>query len=513
MSREMKKILIFNFGGQYAHLIARRVRELGYVSKIVPTTYKSEKIVADTEITGLILSGGARSVYDKNAPKFDKEILKLGIPILGICYGHQLIAHLLGGKVIRGKRGEYGMTKLNIVKKGTLFRGVPDSLSAWMNHRDIVAKIPRGFGVLAKTSTISTAAFGNQKSRIYGVQFHPEVSHTAFGKKILKNFLKLTPSKLELKASPPFDIKVMMDGVKTIIGSKRAIVALSGGVDSSTVAVLVSRAIGKKLLAVYVDTGLMRYNETEQIQKVFKKFPFRLKVIRAARLFFRALRNITNPEVKRKRIGELFIRIFEKEAKKFKAKFLIQGTIYSDRIESGLTKYSSRIKSHHNAGGLPKRMNLRLYEPLRDLYKDEVRQIAKRLGLAKEIIERQVFPGPGLAIRVLGDVTPEKVSIVQRADVILQEELKRANLTKRIWMVFPVLLPLKSVGIQGDKRTYKYPLVLRIIESKDAMTANFLKIPWSILERISTRLTNEVPEVNRIVYDISNKPPATMEWE
>ena len=511
MSRQADKVLIFDFGGQYAHLIARRVRELGYVPQIVPATYSKEKILADSEVKALVLSGGARSVYEKNAPKFDKRILHLNFPTLGICYGHQLIAHFLGGRVKRGASGEYGNADLKVVKRGLLLSGIKNPFKVWMNHRDTVAGLPAGFRVLAKTQTTPIAAFGNPKAAIYGVQFHPEVSHTDFGKKILVNFLKLVS--LNPKTKSRLDAKQVVDEAKVVLYGKRAIVGLSGGVDSSTAAVLISKAIGKNLLAVYVDTGLMRHGETEQVRKIFRKFPLRFKVVQAAPRFFRKLRGVSNPEEKRRRIGKLFIRIFEEEAKKFKAQFLIQGTIYSDRIESGLTKYSSRIKSHHNVGGLPKKMKLKVYEPLRDLYKDEVRRLARRLGLPLEIIQRQVFPGPGLAIRILGEVTPEKVNVVRRADRIIQEELKHANYLKKIWMAFPVLLSIKSVGIQGDERTYKYPLVIRIVESKDAMTANFSKVPYKILEKLSTRITNEITEVNRVVYDISNKPPATMEWE
>ena len=379
-----------------------------------------------------------------------------------------------------------------------------------MNHRDAVSKLPSGFSVLARTAATPIAAFGNTKRKIFGVQFHPEVTHTEKGDRIIKNFLKLTSGKGIKKIS---NIADFTDEAANVLGPAKAIVGLSGGVDSSVAAILVSKVIGSNLLAVYVDTGLMREGETAEIRTTFKKFPLKLKIVNAAPQFFKALAGVSDPERKRKIIGNLFIKIFEKEARKFKAKFLIQGTIYSDRIESGLTKHSSKIKSHHNVGGLPKSMNLKIYEPLRELYKDEVRVLGRRLGLPEHMVERKAFPGPGLAIRILGEVTPEKVRMVRRASRIIEEELRRAGFMKRVWMAFPVLLSIKSVGIQGDARTYKYPLVLRIIESKDVMTANFSRPSWPVLEKISGRITNEIEEINRVVYDISNKPPATMEWE
>lgn len=508
--KNISKVLIFDFGGQYAHLISRRVKDLGFVPKIVATTYQKNEIKKDISIKAIILSGGARSVYDKNSPKFDKNILSLDIPILGICYGHQLIAHILGGEVKKGKVGEYGPTEIVVKNKPTIFAGIKNKTIVWMNHKDVVTSAPKGFSVDASSPHVPISAFGNEKRNIYGVQFHPEASHTRKGNLILSNFLKLTSDKNTKKTLSASDF---VDEAKNIIRKEKAVVGLSGGVDSSVAAVLVSRATGKNLLAVYVDTGLMRHKETEEIKKAFKKFPFRLKVVSAAPLYFKNLRGVTDPEEKRKIIGKLFIDIFNREAKSFRANFLIQGTIYSDRIESGVTKYSSTIKSHHNVGGLPKNMKLKVYEPLRELYKDEVRKLSATVGLPKTITERKVFPGPGLAIRIIGEVTPQKVGIVQKADVIIQEELNKAKLMKKIWMAFPVLISIRSVGVQGDERSYKYPIVLRIVESKDAMTANFARIPYRVLEKISTRITNEIPEVNRVVYDISNKPPATMEWE
>ncbi|MBI2096873.1 MAG: glutamine-hydrolyzing GMP synthase, partial [Candidatus Sungbacteria bacterium] len=354
------------------------------------------------------------------------------------------------------------------------------------------------------------AAFADDARKIYGVQFHPEVSQTQFGERIFGNFLRLASS---YKRSSRINVRNLIAKAKMAIGKERALIALSGGVDSSVAAVLVARAVGRRLLAVYVDTGLMRSGETKQIQKTFRRFPFRLRTIFAQSRFYRALRGVTDPEDKRRRIGKLFIKIFEEEARRFRASVLVQGTIYSDRIESGSTKYSSRIKSHHNVGGLPKSLKIRLYEPLAEFYKDEVRRISTRLGLPAEINQRKVFPGPGLAIRIIGEVKPEKVRIVREADMIIQEELQHSKYFKKIWMTFPILLSIKSVGIQGDERSYKYPIVLRILESQDAMTARAAEIPFAILQRISTRITNEIEEVNRVLYDLTSKPPATMEWE
>ncbi len=501
----MDKIVILDFGGQYCHLISRRIRDFGVLTEIVPSDISAEKISKDKNIKGIILSGGARSVYEKNAPKFDKKIMQLSIPVLGICYGHQLIAHLMGGKVISGKSGEYGLMKLNIKKPAK-------TKNVWMNHHDIVISLPKSFTILASTEHSKIAAFADKKRKIFGVQFHPEVSHTQGGDKMLKKFV-FDICKCNKSRSPKSIIQNIIKQTTEIIGNNKAIIGLSGGVDSSVAAILVNKAIGKKLTAVYVDTGLMRHEETKFIEKTFKKKNLNLKIIKAERQFFKALKDITAPEQKRKIIGKLFADIFYNVAKKEKAVFLIQGTIYSDRIESGITKHSSKIKSHHNVGGLPKNLKLKLYEPLRDLYKDEVRKIAKELKLPKEITKRQVFPGPGLAIRIIGEVTPDKVKITREATRIIEDELIKTKFWKDIWMSFAVLLPIKSVGIQGDERSYKYPIVIRIIESKDAMTANFSKIPFSILEKISTRITNEIKEVNRVVYDITNKPPATMEWE
>ncbi|MEO0090418.1 MAG: glutamine-hydrolyzing GMP synthase [candidate division WOR-3 bacterium] len=505
------KILILDFGGQYTHLISRRIRELGVYTEILPGNISFSKI-AKNNFKGIILSGGPSSVYKKDSPKVDKEILKKGIPILGICYGHQLIAYLLGGKIEKGKAGEYGLTELRIIKRSPLFEGLAKKEIVWMNHRDVVKTLPKDFEIIAETEYSKIAAYQNLEKKIFGVQFHPEVSHTKKGKEILKNFVfKICQVKKEWQTKRM--IEIIKREIKNEIGNKKAILALSGGIDSLVAAILVNSVIKNNLLSVYVDTGLMRKEDKEIIKRFSREYKFKLKIINAQKEFFKNLKGIVNPEEKRKIIGKIFIKIFERIAKKMNCDILIQGTIYSDRIESGQTRYSSKIKSHHNVGGLPKRSFLKIYEPLRNLYKDEVRNIAKILRIPKEIIKRHVFPGPGFAVRIIGEVTPKKVAIVKKATEIIEEELKRVGYYHKVWMAFPVLLSIKSVGIQGDKRSYKYPIVIRVVESQDAMTANFTKIPYSILEKISQRLTNEIKEINRVVYDITNKPPATMEWE
>lgn len=497
------KILIYDFGGQSAHLISRRVQQFGFDAKIVRPKFSPNGADA------IILSGGALSVYGKNSPKLNNAVLKMNVPVLGICYGHQLIAHSGGGRVLPGEVGEYGPAKFHL-KNNKLFAGIKSPFRVWMNHRDTVYKLPKEFRIIGQTENTKIAAFANDQKRIYAVQFHPEVSHTQYGDKIIKNFLKLVG---KTKNYNRFDLNAIINEAKQTIGQEKAIIGLSGGVDSSVAAVIVSKALGKNLLAVYVDSGFMRSGETEEVKRIFGRFELNLKIIKAENLYFKALMGITDPEEKRMIIGKLFIEIFDREAKKIRAKFLVQGTIYSDRIESGLTMHSSVIKSHHNVGGLPKKMKLKVYEPLRDLYKDEVRVLASKLNLPKEISKREVFPGPGLAIRIVGEVSKEKVDIVRAATRIIQEELLKARLLDKIYMAFPVLLPIKSVGVSGDERTYKHPLVVRVVESKNIITANFAKIPFEILESISRRITNEIKQVNRVVYDITNKPPGTMEWE
>ena len=481
-------------------------------TEVMPSNTSAKLLLADKSVKGIILSGGARSVYEKGAPKFDKEILNLNLPILGICYGHQLVAHLMGGKVLSGKSGEYGLMKLSIKNSQEILARLGKSKNVWMNHRDVVVKLPKSFVSVGSTEHSKIAAFANKKQKIFGVQFHPEVSHTENGDRTLKNFV-IDICKCKKSWTSTLVAQNLIKETRDVIGKEKAIIGLSGGVDSSVAAALVGKAIGKKLIAVYVDTGLMRDSEIKFIEQTFRRKSLNLKIVKAERRFFNALKRISSPEQKRKIIGKLFADIFYEISKKEQASFLIQGTIYSDRIESGLTKHSSKIKSHHNVGGLPKNLRMKLYEPLKDLYKDEVRKLALELDLPKEITIRQVFPGPGLAVRIIGEITPERVKIVRQAGKIIEEELRETEFWKNIWMSFAVLLSVKSVGIQGDERSYKYPVVVRIVESRDAMTANFSKIPFSILEKISTRITNEIREVNRVVYDITNKPPATMEWE
>ncbi len=508
----MDRIIVLDFGGQYCHLISRRIRDIGVFSEVLPNDTSKETLEKMEGLKGIILSGGAASVDDDSSPKMNRDILDVNVPVLGICYGHQLISYLEKGNVTIGGVGEYGITDLNVTNGKVLLKGLDNITKVWMNHRDKVENLPEGYLVTASTKDCPVAAFENPVKGVYGVQFHPEVTHTENGTMVLSNFaLGICGAEKEYDISSV--IKNINSEISQNIGDRKAVIGLSGGVDSSTAAVLVGKIIGKKLTAVYVDTGLMRHKETEFMKRVFGGQELDLRIIDAKNRFFDALKGVTDPERKRKIIGKLFIDIFDENAKDVGAEILIQGTIYSDRIESGITQHSSTIKSHHNVGGLPKEMKLRVYEPLRDLYKDEVRKIARKIGLEEEIITRHVFPGPGLAVRIVGEITPEKAEIVRKASHIVEEVLKDNGWYERVWMGFAVLLSIRNVGVQGDERSYKYPIVIRIIESKDAMTANFSKIPYEILEKMSTRITNEITEVNRVVYDISNKPPATMEWE
>ena len=507
-------ILVLDFGGQYCHLIARKIRELGVYSEIVHpeiTVNEIEEYKKRYDVKGIIISGGPRSVY-RDDLKFDRNILNLGIPILGICYGHQLLAYISGGKVGPGKRREFGITRAYIDKPEKILRGLNKEEEVWMSHSDIVVELPQEYEILAHTKNTEIAAFMHKEGKIYGVQWHPEVIHTKNGKKIFENFIfEICNCKQNWRIKD--FIEETVRELRNGIGGEKAIIALSGGVDSSTAAILTYKAIGKNLYAIFVDTGLMRKNEPELIRKIFtEKFDINFIFVDARDEFFRALRGIKDPEEKRRIIGEKFIRIFEREAKRIKAKFLVQGTIYPDRIESGI-RIADKIKSHHNVGGLPHDLKLDLVEPLQDLYKDEVREVAKKLGLPDEIVYRHPFPGPGLAIRIVGEVTPESVEIVREANAIVEEEIKRANLYMDVWQCFAVLLPVRSVGVQGDVRTYKRTIAIRIVQSQDGMTANFARIPYDVLERISTRITNEISQVNRVVYDITHKPPATIEWE
>ncbi len=509
-------ILLIDFGSQTAHLISRRIRELG-TDVMIAVPEVEIKRIRELNPAGIILSGGPASVYEKGSPTIDTEIFKSGIPILGICYGEQLMCHLLGGEVRAGFKKEYGPAELSSkikVQSSKLLEGIPDGITVWMSHGDEVVKLPSGFETLATTETIPHAVIENKDKKIYGIQFHPEVVHTEFGEEILKNFLKIcgiAPKRRELNEG--FIANIISD-IKDSIGEERAICALSGGVDSSVAALLVHRAIGKNLTCCYIDSGLMRDGETEALQKVFSKhYKMNIQLIDAKLKFLDVLKGIIDPEEKRKKIGKAFIEVFEEIAKKSGAKFLVQGTIYPDVIESAGTKHAKIIKSHHNVGGLPSNMNLSLIEPLRNFYKDEVRKIGTILGLSEKIVNRQPFPGPGLAVRIIGDVTEKKLEILRKADKIIQDEIEKTIWKEKLWQVFAVLAGVKTTGVRGDERAYGETIAIRAIEAQDAMSANFAKLPYELLEKISIRIVNEVKEVNRIVYDITNKPPATMEWE
>lgn len=510
--KNQDKIFVIDYGSQYSHLIARRIRELGVFSEVLNSEQSTQIIHNDKALKGLILSGGAYSVDDKKAPKLNKEILKLEIPVLGICYGHQLLVKHYQGKVADLKIGEYGLMNLSITKSNPLFQKLPKTLQVWMNHQDVVETLPTELEKIASSQNSDVAAFCHKKLPFYGLQFHPEVSHTNFGKEILQTFaLKIC------NCQKHWQSKNIIEKIKTEIiqqlGNKKCVIALSGGIDSTVAALLCEPILQKNLIAIFIDTGLMRFQEKKFIKENFSHYNFQLKIINAQKKFFQKLQGVTFGNQKRRVIGKAFIQIFTEEIKKIGADFLIQGTIFSDRIESGHTKNSSKIKLHHNVGGLPKNLKIKIYEPLRDLYKDEVRAIAKELGVSEELRHRNVFPGVGNAVRIVGEVIPSKAKLVQKASYILETELKNAGLYHKVWMGFAILLPIKSVGIQGDKRSYKFPIVLRIIDSSDAMTANFSIIPYELLSKISHRITNEISEINRVLYDITNKPPATMEWE
>ncbi len=500
-----------DFGAQYSQLIARRIRECRVFSAVVPHDSPPDEILA-LEPAGLVLSGGPASVYEPGAPALDPRLLELGIPVLGICYGMQAMAQALGGEVARTGAGEFGKTALTVRSR----RGIFGDLAAevcWMSHRDAVARPPDGFAVTAETPGSPVAAMESRARGLYGVQFHPEVVHTPFGTDLLKWFLfeacDCTPTWTATHV-----IEEQVDRVRAQVGEARAICGLSGGVDSAVAALIVHRAIGDRLTCVFVDHGLLRLNEGEQVEAAFgKHFGIPLVHVRAQDHFLAALAGVTEPEEKRKIIGREFIRIFEREAAKLAdARFLVQGTLYSDVIESG-SRDAAKIKSHHNVGGLPEDMQVELVEPLRQLFKDEVRVVGEELGLPERMVWRQPFPGPGLAIRIIGEVTRERLDILRKADHVLQEEIRRAGLYRELWQSFAVLPALKSVGVQGDERTYAYPIVIRAVTSDDAMTADWARLPHDLLERISSRIINEVDGVNRVVLDLTSKPPGTIEWE
>jgi GMP synthase (glutamine-hydrolysing) len=512
----MDTILVFNFGGQYCHLIARRIREKGVYSEIVQSNMPANKLNAlakKSDVKGIILSGGPSSIYENGAPKMDRKILDSGLPVLGICYGHQLMASYIGGKVSRAEKEEYGTSYANIRNAAGVLLGLGKKEEVWMSHGDVVLQMPKNIDVLADTANCKIAAFMDRKRRLFGVQWHPEVVHTKNGDKILDNFI-FNVCKCRSMWKAESTIPDYQKQISEEIGEESAIIALSGGVDSSTAALLASRAIGDKLTAVFVDTGMMREKEADSIRSMGEKMGINLVVIDAGNEFIRKLKGVSDPEKKRKIIGGAFIRVFEREAEKRGAKYLIQGTIYPDRIESGQAKESSVIKTHHNVGGLPPKVKFKgIIEPLKDLYKDEVRKIAGELGLPEEMISRQPFPGPGLAVRIIGEVTKHKLKVLRKAEAIVSEEIERAGSGIRPWQYFAVLADTKSTGVKGDSRAYGNVIAVRAVESKEAMTANFAQIPYSVLEMISSRITSEIPEVVRVVYDITNKPPSTIEWE
>ena len=508
-------ILIIDFGSQYNQLIARRVREHQVYCQIEPPDISLEAIKALAP-EGIVLSGGPASIYSRGAPRVDKNIFGLGIPILGICYGLQYMIDSLGGKVIGSTKREYGFAELNVNKQKGIFSGVDKKTQCWMSHGDSIGTLPEGFTVTASTANTPVAATEDIKRHFYGLQFHPEVVHTQAGKKILANFL-FAVCRCKKSWTMKSFINHAVEEIRQQVGQDRVILGLSGGVDSSVAAVLLHKAIGKQLTCVFVDNGVLRAGETEHVIEMFKKnLHINLRFSRSGKLFLKKLKGVTDPERKRKIIGRTFIEVFDQEAHKIKnVKFLAQGTLYPDLIESrsAFGGPSAVIKSHHNVGGLPKTMKLRLIEPLKHLFKDEVRLLGKELGLADDVLWRQPFPGPGLAVRIIGDVTVQRLSVLRKADTILIEEIRAANLYYKLWQSFTVLLPLKSVGIMGDQRTYENIVAIRAVTSEDAMTADWARLPQDLLARISTRIINEVRGINRVVYDISSKPPSTIEWE
>ncbi|HUO77318.1 MAG TPA: glutamine-hydrolyzing GMP synthase [Thermodesulfovibrionales bacterium] len=508
------KILVLDFGSQYTQLIARRIRENRVYSEIYPFNASLDKIMSFRP-QGIFLSGGPSSVYDSGAPLLDARVFALGIPILGICYGMQLMAHALGGRVAKAQRREYGRAELVVDDDADLLARMPKDSVAWMSHGDRIERPPKGFVRIAHTDNSPIAAMADRKRSFYALQFHPEVVHTVHGKKIIKNFLfKICGCK------PTWTMKSFIETakreIKTLTGERQVVCGISGGVDSSVTAVLVHEAIGDALTCIFVDNGLLRAGEAKKVEHTLRKsFHMNIRCVDSSSRFLTRLRGVTDPERKRKIIGNEFIRVFEEEAAKIKnAGFLAQGTLYPDVIESTSFKGpSATIKSHHNVGGLLKKMKLKLVEPLRELFKDEVRLLGKELGMPDEIIHRHPFPGPGLAIRCIGDITKERLEILRKADTIVLEEIKKAGLYGSLWQAFAVLLPVKTVGVMGDSRTYDNVIAVRCVESVDGMTADWSKVPYNLLERVSGRIINEVKGVNRVVYDITSKPPGTIEWE
>jgi GMP synthase (glutamine-hydrolysing) len=511
---EERPVLVVDLGGQYSQLIARRVRECRVYSELVGHTASPESLAARRPLA-LVLSGGPASVYADGAPQVDAGLFELGVPVLGICYGMQLMAQELGGRVERTGASEFGRTELEAETGSDLFAGLPVEQVCWMSHRDSVTAPPLGSQVVAGSPSTPIAAFEDPERRLYGVQFHPEVVHTPHGTELLKNFLYRVAD-----APPTWTAAAVIEEetsrVRAQVGSERVLCALSGGVDSAVAALLVHKAVGDQLTCVFVDHGLLRKDEAAQVVETFgHHFHVPLVHVDARERFLGRLAGVSDPEEKRRRIGEEFIRVFEEEAKRLgRVRYLVQGTLYSDVIESGGTDgVAATIKSHHNVGGLPERMDLKLVEPLRMLFKDEVRRVGEELGLPERMVWRHPFPGPGLAIRIIGEVTEERLAILREADAILLEEVRRAGLYRELWQCFGVLPAIRSVGVQGDERTYAYPIVIRAVTSEDAMTADWARLPYDLLEAISSRIINEIPGVNRVALDLSSKPPATIEWE
>ncbi|MGE5444420.1 MAG: glutamine-hydrolyzing GMP synthase [Ignavibacteriales bacterium] len=506
-------VLVLDFGSQYTQLIARRVRELGVYSEIKPFSEPLERI-EEMRPKAIILSGGPASVWDDGSPSLSPDIFELDIPILGICYGMQITAHLLGGRVERSTKREFGPADIEITDGLDIFSNIPQKTRVWMSHGDRVLELPKGFVSIAKSENSPVAAMKDRQGRIFGTQFHPEVVHTAVGREIISNFL-FKIAKCRGSWTPKSFVETAIKEIREKVRDSHVICALSGGVDSAVAALIVQRAVWDKLHCIFVDTGLLRLGEAKEVVETFKDLGLNLVHVDAGKRFLDKLRGVEDPEKKRKIIGEEFIRVFEDEASKIRgAEFLAQGTLYPDVIESmSVRGPSAKIKSHHNVGGLPERMNLKLIEPLRELFKDEVRAVGRELGLSAETLERHPFPGPGLAIRVIGEITEEELEKLRLADSIFIEEIKKAGIYNDIWQAFCVILPVKTVGVMGDERTYENVIALRAVTSLDGMTANWARIPYEILERVSARIINEVKGINRVVYDISTKPPSTIEWE